>query len=317
MISKRILKPVLFFFFMSVMLSCSTDDADSTSPETGKYNTKVYITDAPIDNAEVSGVFVTIADVSVNGTSLEGFQRSTLEISSLTNGSTQLLGNLDLLAGSTSSVVLQLDNTTDAAGNAPGSYVLTVDGTKKALVSATNTITVNDKAEVFESANNELVIDFDLRKSIVANSNGEYSFASASRLSNGLRVVNNLNAGTITGKVENISSSESETVVVFAYEKGSFNESEMQEDENHTGFSNAATSSLVSKSNGSFSLHFIEEGDYELHFVSYEDTDADGRLEVQGEVETTTTAGLDLGVVNVTANSTTSVDILFEGLLNL
>jgi hypothetical protein len=39
-------------------------------------NTKVSITDAPMDKAEVSGAFVTITDVKFNGVSIEGCVQS-------------------------------------------------------------------------------------------------------------------------------------------------------------------------------------------------------------------------------------------------
>ncbi|MFD2518850.1 DUF4382 domain-containing protein [Salinimicrobium flavum] len=315
---KSIFKPTLFLFFVSLMVSCSSDDDDQDlGPETGKYNTAVYITDAPVDNAEISGVFVTIAGVKVNGTSLEGFQKTTVEVSSLTNGSTELLGNLDLEADANSTVVLELDNDADESGNTPGSYVLTAEGEKKALTSASNEITLTDKAEVLESDDNELIIDFDLRKTIGMNGEGEYTFANDSQLANGIRVVNNLNTGTITGTVSNMNTSEAETVIVFAYEKGSYDNSESQEDANGVNFTNAVTSSVVNEANGDFSLHFVEEGDYELHFVSFEDVDADGQLEVEGEVNVTSAAGVDLGVVTVTADSTTSIEILLAGLVDL
>jgi hypothetical protein len=37
---------------------------------------KIELTDAPIDDTRVEGVFVTIADVKVDGQSLEGIQQS-------------------------------------------------------------------------------------------------------------------------------------------------------------------------------------------------------------------------------------------------
>ena len=109
------------------MASCSKNEDDNTTPEEAEaYNTSFKITDAPIDNANVDAVFVTIADVKVDGASLEGFSKTTVELSALVNGETETLGNLDLAAGSYSNIELQLDYVTDDDGNTPGCWVETV-----------------------------------------------------------------------------------------------------------------------------------------------------------------------------------------------
>lgn len=318
MINYKIFKQTLLMLFLGLVVSCSSDDdVPNENPEEEGYNTDVYITDAPIDNAEVEGVFVTIAEVQVNGKALEGFQKTTIELSSLTNGESELLGNVDLEAGTTSSIVLVLDNESDASGEAPGAYVLTAGGEKKMLSNTTNQISINDDAEIIATNDNQLILDFDLRKTIVMDSNGEYSFVNESRVANSIRTVNSLNAGTITGKVSNMESHDSDKMVVFAYENGSFTESEKNTDDNGVRFSNAVTSSAISDSNGDFSLHFMEEGDYELHLVSFSDDNNDGKLELEGELEVTTSAGIDLNNISVAANETASVEILLSGLLGL
>ncbi|NJW51956.1 DUF4382 domain-containing protein [Salinimicrobium oceani] len=311
------LRPTLYFVMFSALLSCSTDDDNVDTEGSETYSTDIYLTDSPIDNAEVTGVFVTIADVKVNGTSIDGFSKTTIDVSTLTEGSTQLLGNIDLEAGTTSNVVLVLDNETDASGNAPGSYVLTSSGDKKALLTGESQININDNAEIFSSGENELVIDFDLRKSIQQNAESNYSFVSNSRLSNSLRVVNTIEAGTITGTVSNSTSTGADAVVVYAYRANSYSESEMQTDNNGVAFTNAVSSTAVSNSNGEFSLHFLEEGNYELVFASYEDTDNDGRLELQGELQMNLTGDLSLNDIQVSSNSTVNLNLAVEGLLDL
>lgn len=319
MILNKIFRSTLLTLFLGAMVSCSSDnDSETENPQSEGYKTQVYLTDAPIDNAEVDAVFITIADVKVNGKSLEGFQKTTVEISSLTNGETDLLGNVNLEEGTTSSISLVLDNDADESGTAPGNYVLLSGGEKKALTSTSNEISVTDNAEILATDSNELVLDFDLRKAIVAdNTDGAYSFAGNSGLSNSVRAVNTLNAGTITGNVSNIEDFDAETMLVFAYESGSYNESEMEQSGDGVRFSNAVTSSVVNETNGEFSVHFVEEGNYELHFVSFSDKDDDNELEMQGEVEMTTSAEVDLFDVVVTADSTTSIEVLLTGLLGL
>ena len=311
------LKPTLYFVMFSALLSCSTDDDNVDTEGSETYSTDIYLTDSPIDNAEVSGVFVTIADVKVNGTSIDGFSKTTVDVSTLTEGSTKLLGNVDLEAGTTSNVVLVLDNETDASGNAPGSYVLTSSGDKEALMTGDNQTSIGDNAEIFSSGENELVIDFDLRKSIQQNAEGNYNFVSNSRLSNSFRIVNTLETGTITGNVSNSASANADAVVVYAYRANAYSESEMQPDNNGIAFTNAVSSTAVNSSNGEFSLHFLKEGNYELVFASYEDTDNDGRLELQGELQMSLTGDLSLNDIQVSSNSTVNLDLAVEGLLDL
>ncbi|MFD1096218.1 DUF4382 domain-containing protein [Salegentibacter chungangensis] len=314
---KDVFKTGLMLLFMSFMVSCSEDNDDMGSENPEAYNTEVYLTDAPIDDANVQAAFVTVTNVMVNGKAIEGFEKTTVEISSLTNGETLHLGDLQLKNGATSSITLMLDSETDAAGEAPGNYILTADGEKKALATSANEIVISDDAEIKASDENQLILDFDLRKSIVSNAEGEYSFVSNSELAGNVRAVNTLNAGRINGTVDNMENSDAETMLVFAYKKGEYSESEKEADASGARFSNAVNSSVVSESNGNFSLHFLEEGEYELHFASYSDNDSDAALEFEGMAEASSKSELDLLGLNVTAQSQTTVEVSLSGLLGL
>jgi hypothetical protein len=220
---RNLFKTGLIVLSVGVLVSCSKED-DGTTSENGKYNTDVVLTDAPIDDANVNAAFITIADLRVGGQSLEGFQKVTVEISSLTNGKTQSLGNLDLSSGSKSDIVLVLANE-NAAGNGPGNYIVTSNNEVKALTMASNEIRVNDSFFVEETNDNKLVLDFDLRKAIVASGTTDYKFVSNSELSNSIRAVNTVNAGTISGTVTGDTSAKT---VLYAYKKGTFSNSESQ-----------------------------------------------------------------------------------------
>ena len=302
--------------FLSLLVSCSKDDdGDTGTTPDETYSTQVYLTDAPIDNAEVQGVFVTVAEVKVNGQALEGFQKTTIEVSSLTEGSTELLGNVELEAGTTSDIVLVLDGAADASGEAPGNYVLTTEGEKKALNSSEISISLDDNAEILAAEENELILDFDLRKSITQNAEGEYSFAG--ELSNSIRAVNKAETGTITGNISNYAAAEADALVVYAYKADAYSESEAETNGNGQAFTNAVSSTLVSEGSGDFSLHFIEEGDYELVFAAYEDKDNGGSLELQGQVNMNLAGELDLSGISVESNSTVNLDLAVDGLLDL
>ena len=313
---KTIFKPAVLFALLLLLWSCSKDDEEAGNSSDG-YQTEVYLTDAPIDHANVTAVFVTVADVKVNGKSLEGFQKTTVELSSLTNGGTKLLGNVDLKAGTTSSIVFVLDNKTAADGSTPGNYVLTAEGQKKALMASSSEINVGDNAEILASNDNKLILDFDLRKSLVMNNSGEFSFAANSQLSNSIRAVNEANTGTVTGTFTNMQNSSEEAVVVFAYKAGTYSDSEIQANNSGVEFANAVSSSLVNESNGNFSLHFLKEGDYELHFILFSDGNNDGRLEAEGEMEVSTASQLELSNISVDANSTITLELKLDGILNL
>lgn len=318
MIKNKFFKSTLLLLFMSLIVSCSSDDDDDVlAPDGEEYNTEVYMTDSPVDNAEVEGIFITVSEVRINGKPLEGFQKKTVEISSLTQGEKELLGNVNLEAGTTSSIVVVLDNETNASGEAPANYVLTTGGEMKTLTVADSEINLTDNAEILPSNDNDLVLDFDLRKIIVMNTNGDYSFVSQNSLSNRIRAVNTLRTGIISGTVGNMGEYNSETLLALAYPAGTYTETESIEDEDGVRFSNALNSSVVNQETGQFSMHFMEEGSYELHFISYSDEDNDGRLELEGEVEITSSTGVELPLVNVSANQTTTVDVLLSALLGL
>lgn len=301
---------------LGLLFSCSEEDAiEDPNPDGETYTTEVRITDAPIDNANVEAAFVTIATVEVNGKTLEGFQKTTVELSSLQNGNTKLLGELELEAGTISDIVLTLDNETDAQGETPGSYILTVNGEKKALGTATSEITLTDEVEIEASEENQIILDFDLRKAIVADeSTGGYSFAA--ELSNSVRAVNSLHTGIISGEVTEMEVDNSEKVIVYAYQKGAFNASET-EGESGARFSNAVSSSVVSDDTGAFSLHFMEAGDYELHFASYSDADSDGSLEFSSMLEATSTGELALNALSVSAGAELALEVIIIGVLSL
>ncbi|WP_300435578.1 DUF4382 domain-containing protein [Christiangramia sp.] len=309
------LKKLAVLLALILFASCSEDDSmDNGGEPEGMNSTQVYLTDSPIDQANVEAVFITVSEVKVNGKAIEGFNKTTIEISSLTQGRTELLGELDLEAGTTSDISLILSET-DASGEAPGNYVMTSANEKIAIGSSLE-INVNDQAEIINQSQNEIVLDFDLRKSL-KNDGDSYSFVSESQLENNIRAVNTVNTGIVTGNVDNTSEANADVVVAYAYTAGSFEESESNPNSEGVNFTNAVSSSIVSESNGEFEIHFLEEGDYELHFASYSDEDSDGKLEFDGMVEANTASNLNLNGFTVEANSQVNLEISFTGLLGL
>ncbi|MDO6601397.1 DUF4382 domain-containing protein [Arenibacter palladensis] len=296
------------------MMSCSKND-DATM-EGESYNTSFEVTDAPIDNADVEAVFVTITNVSVDGKSLEGFNATTVNLAALVNGKTEALGNLDLQAKSYSSIVFELDFDKDVNGDAPGCYVEKANGEKDALVASSNKITINDTFEVLANATNVIVIDFDLRKTIKEEKDGlssDFNFVTMAELTAGIRTVNAELTGKISGSA-NDDNNTSDKIIVYAYEKGTFNaDVETQgKGESEVTFANAVTSAEVKGLSGSYSLDFLEEGEYELIFASYkEDDNSEFYFNALLNVESTT--GLNLGAIEVSSALQISANVTVTG----
>ena len=299
--------------FISFFTACDDEDVVVT---TGEGRFALEITDAPVDDPSIQGVFVTVADVKIGGVSVEGFSRTTIEISALQNGATQLLADANLEARAYSGVEVVLDAANDAANSGgPGCYVLTDANEKVALdLSGDGSLFVSGSDfELEQGSTFAAVIDFDLRKAITRTEEESmpYAFAAQNRLTSSLRFVNKAEAGTLEGNVAN-NSSETGTFVVFAYEAGTFSAAEMNGEDDEI-FLNAEASARVSSS-GDYKLSFLESGEYELIVAAYEDEDNDGEVEFKGRLRLETLLNINLGRVAVGANSTTTADISLLGL---
>lgn len=313
---KNYLKTITVTFISLIMtVACSDNDDGNVSMDADSYNTTFKITDAPIDNANVEAVFVTVSSVKVDGTTLEGFNKTTFDLAALVNGETLTLGNLELEAGSYSNIELELDYITDANGNTPGCYVELVNGEKDQLEATSNTINITDTFEVLVSTSNEIIIDFDLRKTIKEEQGtaaNNFEFVSMSELTAGIRTVNNAMAGKIFGSA-NDPNSTSDKIIVYAYEQGTFDadiETEGQ-GESNVLFANAVTSSEVSGIDQTYNLSFLKEGDYELVFASYSEEGDDFSFNTLLEAESTT--GLNLGAISITSALQISANVTITG----
>ncbi|MEJ0031517.1 MAG: hypothetical protein WDO15_14600 [Bacteroidota bacterium] len=67
-----------------LLISCD----DSNEP-TGKGNVQFEITDSPSDDANVRGVFVTVTDIKVDGKSIGGVVKTTVNLKDYTEGATR------------------------------------------------------------------------------------------------------------------------------------------------------------------------------------------------------------------------------------
>jgi len=224
------------------------------------------LTDSPIDNEDIKGVFVTFTriDFRKDGQwhSFDEFDEpQTINLLELTNGNTVLLGDFNSGAGTYSELRFILDapdmNATPT-GN-PGCYLLFEDETTQPLFipsGAQSGFKAKGSFNVPVNATVHVTADFDVRKSIVkAGASGKYILKPV------IRVVVNDQAGSIEGTITY--GLNQDALVLYAYEHGDYDESEAAEPgEGETRFANSVSSSAVS--NGTFVLPFLAEGSYDI-----------------------------------------------------
>lgn len=316
---RNLLFPAVFIILFSAILVSCSDDEDVPNENSGQLSVK--ITDAPSDDANIQGTFVTVSDVKIDGQSVEGFTKQTIEISAYQQGNAKLLISDEVEAKSYNSISLVLDYESDESGEAPGCYVLTSDSKKHDLSAesqAQSEITFQKPFNVDANSQTSLVVDFDLRKAIARDESSpesDYKFVTSAEISGAFRVVNEENSGEVHGQVNSSIATEGEQYV-FIYNKGDFNASTETQGtgESSVLFANAVTSAKV-ESDGSYKLSFLEEGEYEVHLASYEKNEGKSTFKTMLEANSQI-SGLLLNSISVSAESSVELDISILGLLN-
>ncbi len=313
---KSWIKALMLLCAVMVITACDK----SENLETGEV--EFEITDAPADDAQVKGVYVTVADVKVNGQSIAGFSgKQTINLLAYQEGVTKLLGNAELTARTYNNLTLVLDLDTDAQGNSPGCYVLAVDNAKHKLATTASgklEIALNKAWTVRENAKSRVVLDVDVRKAIRYSDNAavRYSFVSESDLRSAIRVVTRENTGTIKGTFSGEMNAESEQVIVYAYKKGTFNAStETQANASGLLFRNAVNSTKVKAGvlSNNYTLAFMEAGEYELVFATYTKNQSD-ELTFDGLLNVLIEAGGQvMNLVKVHAGAQVTVQVSVTG----
>src|SRR6478736_4724997 len=317
--------------WMSAMLvACaflvSTSCKDDDGVDAGKGKAQFEITDAPSDDANIKGVFVTVTDVKVDGASVSGFSKQTIDLKAYQKGNTKVLGTTDLSAKTYSTITLVLDVDANESGDTPGCYVLTQDNVKYKLTSSNASsgkleIPLNKSWEVKNEATTNVVLDFDLRKSLSYSddANVRYHFANNTNLQSAIRVVAKSNTGTVKGTYNEQISSGADQVIVYAYKKGTFNastETQVQGEDNVT-FKNAVSSAKVETalSGNTYTIAFLEAGEYELHFAGYTKDNSTNRFVFKSLLQTDTMVNGSVSTsFNINAGADLSVTATVKGL---
>ncbi len=284
---------------LSLVLACgspSTHDPVNGDPDNGGTGTlSLYLTDAPIDAENVTGVYITINEIQYHlddaWVTLEEFE-GPLEVNllELTGGISVLLGDFELPAGHYTQIrfILDIPEPGPHPPTSPGCYILFDDDRQEPLFVPSGGQTGYKATGAFDVPVNgtvEVTADFDVRKAVaVAGASGRYILKPT------IRLVVNDEAGSIAGAFTDFSGYTN--IVVFAYEDGAWQDSEKDEpagDENR--FPNAVTSGAVS-AEGEFVLAFLAAGVYDLVVVETSDGEFHGLLgfvsdvEVESKVET-------------------------------
>ncbi len=304
-----------------VFTSCDNDEVQDPN-ESNQGTANFSATDAAVDAENITGVFLKVKGIKVDAVDdandAELMFNSTQEFNLMTyqNGETYDLGSMDLNAGSYSDISFILD------GDNPA-YVQYKDNTTSKIdfENSSNEYEVVGEFEITAESQTDLVADVDLRKALVKTSTeGEFMMRSTARL------IEANASGTISGTISNYNEMKTDMeerevegkTVVFAYTKGSYSEAE-KGDPDGLGvkgrFENAVNSAVVAE-DGTFTLAFMNEADYEIVVASFEKSKTEPEskeYEFSSLIEAKLEAGASLDVLleilGVEAQSTTNVSL--------
>ncbi len=269
----------------------------SCTEETNKGRIQLYITDAPVDDANVDGVFLSISGIELRGAdgweTVATYQEPfSINILDYQEGKAYFLTEEELTAGTYTEARLLLNASADkgAPTSNPGCYIHYKDGSMQELFvpsGAQSGYKVKGEFTLAPEGTVAVTLDFDVRKSIVS--------AGASNrflLKPVVRLIANQNAAIIEGTYEGITAES--RLVVYAYEKGTYTNTETEADA-ATGlrFTKAITSTNLD-AEGNFTLAFLNAGEYDLVFVAI---DEEGEFQdVVGYYGATLSAGARLSL---------------------
>ncbi|WP_159582177.1 DUF4382 domain-containing protein [Marinoscillum sp. 108] len=287
---KSILAAILIVGTAGFLMSCESELESKGTASIG-------VTDAAVDAENISGVYLKVNEVQATAqgktkTVVAFDSPKTFNVMDYQNGATYDLGEGQIDAGSYSELRFILDE---------GSYVKFKDGTTADLDVPSGTTSgykVKGDYEINSDSRTNLVVDIDLRKAFVKTGSGEYKLRPTARIVNKDRsaVIN----GTVSGNT-------ADKVVVYAYEKGTYKESETAEPaDGESRFENSINSAVVA--NGQFTMAYMEEGEYDLIAVAYDENPEEDTYAFRSASEVDMmVAGSLLSVLKVEANANINV----------
>lgn len=247
----------------------TTDTIDqTTTTQSDTSLVKLSLTDAPVDDENIAGVYITITGIKyeyINSTQwLESNLEApiTLNLLDLRDGKTRDLAALELKQGEIEHIrfMLDLDNCYITFKDDPErKEKIEIPSGEQTGFKSTNGFVVGATGET------NITADFDVRKSLTLTKKGY-------KMKPTIKLINNQYAGMIAGNIT--LETDNSTVVIYSYKKGSFQDSEATSIKD---FSNAYTSARIIQTSNDFSsiyegryrLYWIMEGEYDLVIAGY------------------------------------------------
>lgn len=273
-------------------------------PGEGTGTLRLNLSDAPIDTANVTGVYITINEIQyhLNGgdgewVTLEEFEGpQTYNLLELTGGSLALLGEFELPAGQYTQIRFMLDIPEQGSTpTSPGCYIEFTDETTAPLFVPSGGSSGYKAVGAFEVPVNgevEVTADFDVRKAVHVTGQGQNQ---RYILKPTIRLIVNDQAGNISGLITNGSSYTD--IIVYAYEDGTWSDTEDDEPVGEEPrFPNAVTSGKMDEESN-YTLALLTAGTYDLVVAGFND-DVFGEVlgfisDVEVQSEQTTAQDID------------------------
>ncbi len=265
-------KFILVLVAILAMLAASGAGCGEVSG-TGTGILELYLSDAPTDAENITGVYITINEIQYHMNdqwiTCEEFEGpKTYNLLELTDGNSTLLGELVLPGGHYNQIRFMLDAPEMGQDPInPGCYIEFADNSTEPLfVPSGNTTGYKAVGEFTVPVNGtvEITTDFDVRKSV-------HLAASHYILWPTIRTVVNNEAGHISGVVTN--NSTYTDIIVFAYEDGTWADTEDDEPVYPASrFPNAVNSGKMCD-DGHYTISFLAAGTYDLVVAGYNGAD--------------------------------------------
>jgi len=260
------------FLVGAIILAVLAASGVSCGQALGTGTLELYLTDAPIDAENVTGVYITINEIQyhvgeqwITCEEFEGPQK--YDLLELTGGNFTLLGDLTLPAGHYNQIRFMLD--IPEIGPPPaslGCYIEFADNSTEPLFVPSGNETGYKAIGQFEVTVNGTVAvtaDFDVRKAVVV--------ADFYILKPTIRLVVNNEAGRISGSIAN--NSTYTDIIVFAYADGTWADTEDNEPVYPASrFPNAVNSGKMCEE-GDYRVPFLAAGTYDLVVAGYNGAD--------------------------------------------
>jgi hypothetical protein len=264
---------------MTLISGCGGGGGTSSTASTGTLS--LSMTDAPPQlGPDVTEVNIAVIGIEYNyegnWTNADDFEPQTFNLLDLQNGKSLHLGDMILPAGHYSEIRFVLaaptkDTVAEVKAN-PDCNIKFGDGSSVPLfVPSGGQSGYKGKGAFDITADAKIAVtaDFDLYKSIVvtgkSEKNTKYILKPVIRL-----VVTEL-SGMIKGTVLDVADYNTtlDSLVVYSYKSGDWNEEERIPDENGTMFTGSVSAGDVNMTDGNFTLAYLGEGNYSLITAHY------------------------------------------------